>query len=499
MEPVTSASPARRGPRSMAVRAAVLLLAWAGFHVLGLSLCLGLLWVPWAQISYGAGPDLGGCLAFVGALWILWGLRPRFEREKDRDQPLPGERHPKLHALVADVARRSGHPIPHELHLLPYANAYAGRRGAFSSSGRSTVGIGLPYLAWLDQSAVEAVIAHELGHHLSGDVRLGPWVHRTRTLMGRALDHLEGSGFWLDLPFVGYARAFLRYSLSVSRAQELAADAISAKVAGASAAARALVATDERSCVWDAYLQSEVVPMLEAGFLPQLLAGFRHFEAAWSDTQKRKKPPLASAEDREETSRYDTHPALDERLSALGVTRPATAEIGCALDLLEATSEAEEYVLRRMLVHEARPLRALAWESAGTELWLPRFRERLEPHASELAEICPEQLPAALSRVDEWAERLRTGLALFSPEAKRRHVVMLFGTWLAVHLAELGFELEALPGWPVRARRSELVVEPFGEVAALLDGKLESERWLERCAEIRDLTPERSSHDERRI
>ncbi|HET7545239.1 MAG TPA: M48 family metallopeptidase [Polyangiaceae bacterium] len=472
-------------PRSMALRAAVLLLAWAGFHVLGLTLCLSLLWIPWAQVAYGSGPDLGGCLAFLGAFWILWGLRPRFERNKDREQPLSSECHPKLHALVADVARRSGHPVPHELHLIPYANAYAARRGAFLGRGRSMVGIGLPYLAWLDQPAVEAVIAHELGHHLSGDVRLGPWVHRTRNLMGRALDHLEGSGFWLDLPFVGYARAFLHYSLSVSRAQELAADAISAKVAGAGAAARALVTTDERSGVWEAYLQTEIVPMLQAGFLPQLLLGFRHFEAALADTRKQREKPTDVVKQSQKASRYDTHPLLEERLSALGVTRQPAVEASGALELLEATGEAEEYVLRRMLVHEARPLRALAWESAGTELWLPRFRERLEPHANVLAKVTPEQLPTLLTRIDEWADRLRTGLALFSPEAKRRHVIMLFGTWLAVHLADGGFELEALPGWPVRAVRSELTVEPFGEVAALFEGKLESARWLERCSQIR--------------
>ena len=299
--------------------------------------------------------------------------------------------------------------------------------------------------------------------------------------MGRALDHLEGSGFWLDLPFVGYARVFLHYSLSVSRAQELAADAISAKVAGAGAAARALVAADERSNAWEVYLQTEIVPMLEAGFLPQLLVGFRHFEAALNEKQKlRESPPQP-----DKASPYDTHPTLEERLSALGVKTPPAAEMGGALSLLEETGEAEEYVLRRMLVHEARPLRALAWESAGTELWLPRFRERLQPHASALAQVVPEVLPGVLLRVDEWAERLRTGLALFSPEAKRRHVILLFGTWFAVHLVDLGFELEALPGWPVRAVRSATVVEPFAEIGALFEGKLDGASWLARCSVLR--------------
>ena len=103
----------------------------------------------------------------------------------------------------------------------------------------------------------------------------------------------------------------------------------------------------------------------------------------------------------------------------------------------------------------------------------------------------PELLPKALLRIDEWAERLRTGLALFSPAAKRRHVIMLLGTWFAVHLADLGFALEALPGFPVRAVRPQLVVEPFAEVAALFEAKLDSARWLERCASIREHCQER--------
>jgi peptidase M48-like protein len=286
----------------------------------------------------------------------------------------------------------------------------------------------------------------------------------------------------LDLPFVGYARAFLRYSSRVSRAQEVAADAVSARVAGREAAARALVAADARASAWQVYLFSEVLPMLEAGFLPELLSGFRHFEAAVQDNRERlkglRKPP-------QKASQYDTHPSLEERLAALGVEQPPSSLHGGALDLLDVASEAEEYVLRNLLVDESRPLKRLAWQDAGRDLWLPRFRERIKPHQSALLKVVPEALPAVLERIDEWADGLRTGLALFSPEAKRRHVVALFGTWYAVHLADLGFELEALPGWPVRAVSEGCAVEPFLLVSALLEGKLDATSWLAHCANMR--------------
>lgn len=470
--------------RHVALRAASLLLLWAGFYVLGLSVVAGLLWVPWAQISYGAGLDVGGALAGVGGIWLLWGLRPRFREQPDRGPPLPLERHAKLHALVAEVARRAGHAVPHELHLLPDANAFAGQHAPFLRRRKSLVGIGLPYLAWLDRSGIEAIIAHELGHHVAGDVRLGPWVHRTRSLMGQTLDHLEGSAFWLDLPFVGYARGFVRYSLSVSRAQEVAADAISARVAGAEAAARALVIT-QRSDLWQAYMTNEIEPMLNSGFLPELLKGFDHFEAAVSEHLRE---PEAVAD---KSSSFDTHPTLAERLAALGVPEPKVTERRGSLELLDAARDAEEYVLRRMLKNPELPLQPLAWTDAGKLLWLPRFRRTIAPFAHAFAETKPEDMPAVVERADQWAEALRTGLALFSDQAKRRHVVGMFGTWLCVQLADLGFAIEALPGAPVRASRGSLTLQPFNEVRDLFDGKIDSTTWVATCSAVRAAAAER--------
>src|SRR6185436_10360182 len=187
------------------------------------------------------------------------------------------------------------------------------------------------------------------------------------------------SSFWLDLPFVAYARAFLRYSLSVSRAQEVAADAVSSQVAGAEAAARALVMTHERSTTWQVYIRGEVIPMLESGFLPELLAGFEHFEAGIRSRCTPNEPP-----EPEERSDYDTHPTLEERLELLGVDRPRSLAVLGALDLLDDLRRAEEDVVRSFLVDPTRPLKSLSWQDAGEQVWLPRFRERLAPFEREL-------------------------------------------------------------------------------------------------------------------
>src|SRR5262249_52093802 len=152
--------------------------------------------------------------------------------------------------------------------------------------------------------------------------------------------------------FQMYARVFLRYSLTVSRAQELEADAISARVAGQEAAAQALVTIEERSALWELYFSTEVIPMLEEGFLPQLLKAVRLCERG-----VRERLPEGKAAPTSKTSEYDTHPSLEERLAALGAEHTKRVEPGStALSLIGELEQAEEYVLRSILVDSTRKL-----------------------------------------------------------------------------------------------------------------------------------------------
>ncbi|WP_437611278.1 M48 family metallopeptidase [Sorangium sp. So ce834] len=469
-------------PRGLAHRAAWLLGMAVGFYLLAAGIALGLLWVPYAQSEYGDGIEPSGFLCGAGALWVAWGLVPRRPRAHDPGVPLGEGRHPRLQSLIRDVAARAGHATPADIHLFHDANAFtAVRREAWLRS-RTVVGAGLPLLAWLSRSELESVIAHEFGHHVSGDLALGPWVHRTRRTIGGALDHLDGSSFWLHLPFVAYAELFVRSSSGISRAQELEADAVAARIAGRGPTARALRITHEKGPLWSAYLEMEVLPVVSAGRSPPLLEGFRWFEGAVTAEQG------ALAERRAEragetSSVYDTHPSLSERLAALGAEAGGPEPGAHCLDLLDDVVAAEEAVLRSLLVDPSRPLPRITWADVTREVWLPRWRQQLEAHREHFRELRPSQLPEALAQIDAWAERTRVGLALLSPAAERRRVTGLFSVWLAVALAELGFELDGLPGAPVRARRGEQALEPFLVVRRLLDGKIDAGAWRARCAE----------------
>ena len=409
---------------------------------------------------------------------MLWALFPRRQPRRDEARPLPAARHPRLHAFVAEVARALGRRPPAELQLILGSNAFvAGRSGWLRR--RSVVGIGLPLLCWLDPDALRSVFAHELGHEHGGDTRLGPWIRRTRLAIGAALDRLEGSSFWLHLPFVAYARLFLGVAAEASRRQELFADALAARLCGVPATARALALIHELADLWDHYVTTEVLPLLQNRICVPLLAGFELYLAAMREpgtlAHSRSRPHARAP------APHDSHPTLEARLAALGVAPPPPArQIGSSVDLLDDVRGAEADAVAT-LVRRPEELRHLGWPEVGAHGWLPIWKRNLAPYAATLGALVPARLPDVFANLAAWAKRLRRGLAVLSPEAERRRLVGLFGAWLGVRLAGAGFAIESLPGRMIVARRGGHDLEPTTVVTAIADGRLEREEWRRRC------------------
>ena len=154
-----------------------------------------------------------------------------------------------------------------------------------------------------------------------------------------------------------YGEAFMKYSLSVSREQELSADALSLRIAGKGAVVTALVQSEAYGPLWGAYLATEVIPLLEKSFLPPLLEGWRLFqtgiEKATESTPteaKTRDAGLASDSPRDD----DTHPTLEQRLAALGAERADARPGETSLDLLDDDA-----------FEEPRPQLAWAWDDLG--------------------------------------------------------------------------------------------------------------------------------------
>jgi Zn-dependent protease with chaperone function len=467
------------------VRAASVVALAVGFWALAAGLEALLLVGGWGIVRYAPDDAVAGFLAWGLAAALAYGFLPRWRGTVDAsEQPVgPGEQ-PRLHAFVKDVAERAGGRIPDSLYLFHEANAFAGaRRAGLFARRRAVVGLGLPLLAVLDQDEMRSVLAHEMGHHIGGDVTLGPWVHRTRAAIARAVDRLDGSSFWLHLPFMAYARLFLRLSTRISREQELQADAVAARVAGVSPTASALRKIEVLSAVWAAYFESEVVPVLAKGRLPPLLEGYERY---WHVAQIPDTPAHGSLSMALEVSRFagehDTHPVLAERLAALGDPAAVSARVAPALSLLDEVPRIEERVLRDLLRDRNTKLTPISWDATADEVWLPVWREAVAD-ASALRSLTATGLPSALEGWAALADATRRGPAISSPAAERKRVTRLLGAWLAVRLSGAGFRVSTAPGMAVRATREEKELDPFALVSDLAIQKLEPAKWSQMCAE----------------
>lgn len=462
--------------------------AAAGFWVLAIGLTLLLVVGGVAILTYAPDYGIAGFFAFGLGGALAFGAMPRLSfKVEESTPPLGDDEQPRLRSLVNRVAERAGAPAPEVVFVTHDANAFAGgvRLRRLSRRQRS-VGIGLPLLAVLTQEETSAVIAHEMGHHIAGDVRLGPWVHRTRRAIARAVDRLEGSSFWFHLPFVAYADFFMRTSVKISRAQELQADAVSAQVAGAPAAASALRKIEVLSAAWQAYFRNEVLPMLNKACLPPLLDGFdRYWRAALTPGTPAFEALSAAMGANHLPGPADTHPPLAERIAALGDPQTAADAADRALDLLDDVARVEERVMRDLLRDPKMALKPVSWDQISDEVWLPAWREAVKGHAAALGKLTATDLPGALERWESLAQATRRGPAVLSPEAERRELSRLLGTWLTVRLADRGFRIEAQPGLAVVALREGQRLEPYAAVEAMLKPTPERNReWAKTCTEL---------------
>ncbi len=124
------------------------------------------------------------------------------------------------------------------------------------------------------------MLAHQFGHYHSGDVKIGPWIYKTRSAIGRTIAKLHDSS--LQKVFVAYGNIFLRVTHAVSRRQEFIADEVAAHAAGAAAMASALRKVHGSALAFNNYWRAGVSPLLNSGFLPPLVAGFARFVQAES-------------------------------------------------------------------------------------------------------------------------------------------------------------------------------------------------------------------------
>jgi len=135
-------------------------------------------------------PNLAAKGLGVLVLAVAFVLRPRLGRLSSltRDaQRVERGAAPELFGLVERVAAEVGAPRPHILLVGPDLNAFTTTVGV---RRRRVLHLGLPLWAALDAQERVALLGHELGHFVNGDVRRGLLTQAAETTLGHVANLL---------------------------------------------------------------------------------------------------------------------------------------------------------------------------------------------------------------------------------------------------------------------------------------------------------------------
>jgi heat shock protein HtpX len=460
-----------------------------GFYALALTMAAGLLAVailPWAL---GGGGNLWVTLTgLVLGVSILIAIFPRRERFQPPGVQLTDAKQPRLMSLIDEEARACGERAPDEVYATLEVNAAvleAGRR-------RRVMIVGLPLLQLVTERGLRGVVAHEFGHYAGGDTRLGPWIYRTREAIVRTVSHLsddDGDEGWTQravrLPFIWYAKAFLRITNAISRRQEFAADALAAQRAGRDVHVETLRRIHAYGPAFDSYWANEVVPVLEAGRRPPIGDGFTafiHSEAVERAATEHLDHELTEVV----TDPYDSHPSLAERVAAVQECPAGAPDDSSPASALLRDPVALETAQAAFLFGDeaAAELQPIDWDAVGGEVYLERARALVSAHGELLGSATAGGVGALVGEIGRLAGRLQQREPDLPVEHATDFAAALIANGLLVALDENGWSVDAPPAEPVICRRGDERVAPHVVVAELRDGSLSAEAWQERAAAL---------------
>jgi Zn-dependent protease with chaperone function len=341
-------------------------------------------------------------VALLRAIWVKL-QRPKGVRLERRQAPA-------LFAEIDRIRRLGRVPRLHSVRIDPSLNAGVSQTPRLGILGwpHNDLVIGLPMLLALSPPSFRAVLAHELGHLSGRHGRTGAWIYRVRATWMQVLGALEERrsrlGRVLRAFFRWYGPFFGAASLALAREQEREADRFSAAATDPRTAADALAATHVADWAlerrfWPAMARRTAAePAPPRGYLAELEAEVRRAlrDPAASTALARALLPRSRG--------GDTHPALAERIAALGQQArlpPAFGESAAAhyLGGTLATVRAEL---------DAR------WRSDVAERWSTWHEEKLA-QAKRLAELESGAAAAALGPDESW-ERASLTEDLAGPE-----------------------------------------------------------------------------------
>jgi heat shock protein HtpX len=475
---------------ALTTRALQAILLSVAFYAMALCIAGALICIPVLEARASgdhAPPSL--LVLWLAAGAILWSILPRPVRFEVRGATLTAERQPELFAVIGRVARAAGQPPPSEVYLIRDFNAWVGSRGGILGLGsRRTMGLGLPLLFELTVAQLEGVLAHEFGHYTGGDVKLGPLIYRTRAAIGGVVRTLAGSGHLLlqiiHQPFVWYGRFFLRFTQAVSRHQELAADALAARIVGRDCFAGALKAVHAGGVAFEIYWRALVAPLLASGFRLPLAGGFAQFRSSPMLGDKFDAFMAEASERDAHADPYDSHPPIAERLACLAARQEApptgSADLRPASVLLRDPEATEAKLLEAIAPgpEAFRALRSIDWAAAAPHISLERWRLRTAQAAAALRDMTAATVPTDVTGLAALARRIpRVRVTGATPEELAEQAANVIAAATACNLVAAGWRLEASLGHPAVLRKGDSEARPGSVLRGLARGTAQPSEW----------------------
>ncbi len=426
------------------------------------------------------GPWLAALAA--ACLLIAWAVVPRKTHLALDGVPLNSAQQPDLTGFLEAVAQRTGQPLPSLVLLTADARTATGFYSGFAGIGSQRVlSIGLPYFAALERDELAALLAHELGHFYKGSMFAWAWIVETQKAVARLFGALERWAPRLIPLFQWVFEPFVRACLAASRQQEFAADRFAAEHYGSDVVQRVLAKNQQLAFRFHIYFESEMLPLLRAGWAPPMLNGFddfgRRFRPGTVLNFLNEVPvELMSEAEIQSGGDYETHPSVQTRIDAMHrqpdgvgtVSHPAQSLLR-DIDGLEGRLMAWE--ARKRGLPTAKPL---SWDAVLNSFHRPRWEVAAEGHEFEGRTVA--QLPEIVdgSGVELVGAQFANGV-----RERLQHIAET----LCAALERDGWRAELrAPGGPLTMRKGDHAIEPFSAVSRLAWKQIAFFEWEDECA-----------------
>lgn len=405
----------RRHPRLFFARVTGLVLLAYGYLALillgTLALCVGIIALALAAPN-GATIKLGliGLVFFGGLFWaVLRGLWVKLEPPEG--QPVTRTQVPKLFQMLDELRAALRCRPFHQVLLVPEHNAAVvqiPRLGVFGWHQNYLL-LGLPLMQSLAPDEFKAVLAHEFAHSSRGHGRFGNWLYRVRRSWDRIFEQMARQRSRGSVVLTSFIKWFWPHfnghAFVLARANEYEADACSVRLAGADAAANALM----RLPVDGALLSEQFWPHVYTqanthheppGAVMRLQADALKSGPASADAARWLRQAFLR-----ETNNADTHPCLKDRLRAMN-RLPAGVEHG----EFPAPPPRPEQSAAEFFLGDHAPVAMQqmsdTWRQAIAEQWSARH-QRTQELSQELTRLeTPAQTPASVEELWNKAVKL---------------------------------------------------------------------------------------------